>query len=149
MTTATILRLAEPTARLAPARPRVVRPASGPTRRPPRPRPVSCEQSYAPDLHGSRLTARGRVLVAGGWLLLGAAAAVGIVRPGVDSPALPTETATVVVEPGYTLWQLATAAGDGAAVDPRVTVDAIVDLNGLRSGGDIHPGDVLLVPLYQ
>ena len=33
-----------------------------------------------------------------------------------------------------------------ATADPRVLVDAMVDLNGLGSAADIHPGDVLVVP---
>jgi hypothetical protein len=48
------------------------------------------------------------------------------------------------VEPGTTLWGLARSID--ATADPRVLVDAMVDLNGLGSAADIHPGDVLVVP---
>lgn len=147
MTTATIIRPAEPAVRAAPARPRLARAAGGGTGRSGHPRPVGCEQSYAADLHGSRLTRRGRLVVAGVWLLLATAAAVGVLRPQFTATAAPSQTATVVVEPGDTLWGLAAAAG--GSVDPRVTVGAIIDLNDLRSGGDIHPGDVLLVPAHR
>lgn len=107
-------------------------------------RPAACDRSYPADLHGSRLTARGRVVVALAWLLLAVLAAAPILgSPG--EPARPLRTTTVVVQPGDTLWAFARSI-DGTA-DPRVVVDAIVDLNGLRSGGDIHPGDVLVVPV--
>jgi len=166
--TITLLPPARPTARLVPApsqRPlRVVRPVEEappgavPPVQPPRrhagaqphrrsalrPRAVACEQSYAADLHGSRLTRRGRLVVTAVWLLLAAFAAVGILRPGLAADPAPEGTTTVVVQPGDTMWALARALD--AEADPRAVVDTIVELNGLRSGADIHPGDVLLVP---
>jgi hypothetical protein len=42
------------------------------------------------------------------------------------------------------VWALARSIDSTA--DPRALVDTIVELNGLRSGADIRPGDVLLVP---
>jgi nucleoid-associated protein YgaU len=105
---------------------------------------VSCDRSYELDLHGSRLTPRGRLVVVAAWLSLAAVAAFGILRPGPMADPAPSGTTTVVVQPGDTLWQLA-RAGDARA-DPRETIDAIVELNGLSSGAGIHPGDVLLVP---
>jgi len=49
----------------------------------------------------------------------------------------------VVVEPGDTLWTIASAAAPGT--DPRATVDRIVSLNGLR-GATVAPGQRLLLP---
>lgn len=107
------------------------------------PRPVPCDRSYAPDLHGSRLTRRGRLAVGLVWAVLLAAMAVMIARPA--EPPAPAATTTVVVQPGDTLWSL---AGDVLpAADRRVTVDQITELNGIRSAGEIRPGDVLVVPV--
>jgi nucleoid-associated protein YgaU len=107
-------------------------------------RPAPCDRSYEGDLHGSRLTGRGRVVVAVVWLVLAAVAALAFVRPGLAADPAPEGTTTVVVEPGDTLWQLARSIDSSA--DPRATIDAIVELNALRSGADIAAGDVLVVP---
>ncbi len=56
------------------------------------------------------------------------------------------DTTTVVVEAGDTMWALAKSLD--ADADPRVVVDAIVELNELRSAADIHPGNVLVVPRW-
>jgi hypothetical protein len=110
-----------------------------------RPRALPCERSYAADLHGSRLTARGRLVVALLWVMLAAAAAFAFLRPGAGFTDVgQLETTTVVVEAGDTMWGLARSIDSGS--DPRAMVDAIVELNGLRSGADIRAGDVLLVP---
>ena len=97
------------------------------------------------DLHGSRLTRRGRLVVTAVWVLLAAVAALGMLRPGLAADPAPDGTTTVVVQPGDTLWQL--ARGLDTSADPRTTIDAIVELNDLRSGADIAAGDVLVVPL--
>lgn len=113
------------------------RPAGQPT-------PVVCAGSAEPSLHGARLTRRGRVVVAFAWLLLIVAGALAFVRPWDGSPSAPTAVTTVEVRGGDTLWELATDAAPTA--DPRETVAAIMELNGLSSAGDIRPGDVLEVP---
>jgi nucleoid-associated protein YgaU len=127
--------------------PRVVRPVSAPAlgRRAAWPRPVPCGRSYEGGLRGSRLTRRGRLVVAAAWVLLAAVAAFGVLRPGLAADPAPDGTTTVVVRPGDTLWQL--ARGLDTTADPRATIDAIVELNDLRSGADITAGDVLVVPL--
>ena len=148
MTTLTIVSTELPAGRGAVARaPRVVRPVSAPApgRRAGWPRPVACERSYEGDLHGSRLTQRGRLVVTAVWVLLAAVAALGMLRPGLAADPAPQGTTTVVVQPGDTLWQL--ARGLDTTADPRTTIDAILELNDLRSGADIAAGDVLVVPL--
>lgn len=107
-----------------------------------RPRPVACDRSYEADLHGSRLTRRGKVVVAAVWLVFAVAIVFMVSRPA-EVP-VPAETATVTVKSGDTLWAVAGDVAPGA--DPRVTVEQIMELNGLRSAGDIHPGDLLVVP---
>jgi nucleoid-associated protein YgaU len=50
---------------------------------------------------------------------------------------------TVVVQPGDTLWSIATSLdGDG---DVRAVVDEIQELNGL-AGAELVPGQVLQLP---
>ncbi len=46
------------------------------------------------------------------------------------------------MQPGDTLWEIARAADPAA--DPRDTIDAIAELNGLA--GPIVPGQQLLIP---
>ncbi|WP_116948401.1 LysM peptidoglycan-binding domain-containing protein [Jiangella endophytica] len=111
-----------------------------------RPAAVACVGSAEPSLHGSRLTRRGRVVVGLAWLLLIVAGALAFVRPwdgGAPAGAAATTT-TVEVRGGDTLWELATDVAPSA--DPRETVAAIIQLNGLSSAGDIRPGDLIQVP---
>lgn len=109
-----------------------------------RPAPAACAGSAEPSLHGSRLTRRGRVVVALAWLVLLAAGALAFVKPW-DAPApAATDTTTVSVQAGDTLWEL--AGQIAPAADPRDTVAAIMELNGLSSATDIRPGDTLRVP---
>lgn len=51
---------------------------------------------------------------------------------------------TVVVQPGQTLWDIATKAAPGQ--DPRQVIAEIVDLNSLSDAGSIRVGQPLLVP---
>ncbi|WP_162451931.1 LysM peptidoglycan-binding domain-containing protein [Phytoactinopolyspora mesophila] len=104
----------------------------------------SCSSAAAPSMHGSRLTRRGRIVVALIWVVLIAAAALPFAQQG-NGAGSDAQTVSVPVEAGDTLWHVARAVNPDA--DPRPLVDAIIELNGLRSGSDIHPGDTLLVPL--
>jgi Tfp pilus assembly protein FimV len=52
-------------------------------------------------------------------------------------------SATVIVQPGDTLWSLAQRAAPEE--DPRAVVDAIVDLNDL-AGAELLPGQELHLP---
>ncbi|MBB5789760.1 LysM peptidoglycan-binding domain-containing protein [Jiangella mangrovi] len=111
------------------------------------PAPVACAGSAEPTLHGARLTRRGRVVVAFAWLLLLVAGVLAFVRPwegGEGAGAGSAVVTTVEVRGGDTLWELATDVAPTA--DPRETVAAIMELNGLSSAGDIQPGDLLKLP---
>lgn len=56
------------------------------------------------------------------------------------------EFVSVSVEPGQTVWQLASvAAGDNT--DVRQVMDSILKENGLTGTSDIRPGQVLRLPV--
>jgi len=99
------------------------------------------EQHAAP----IRLTRRGRVVVRVVVLamltLLVVAFSLGRLA-GSAQAGDGSETTTVVVQPGDTLWEIARAADPAA--DPRDTIEAIAELNGLA--GSIVPGQQLLIP---
>jgi nucleoid-associated protein YgaU len=111
-----------------------------------RPRDEACPPDDVPVRVPLRLTARGRRLV----LSLAVAAGVGVASlvhglvggDGGDGLHLAGQ-ASVVVQPGDTLWSIASSvAGDG---DVRLVVDRIRSVNGLH-GSDIAPGEVLRLP---
>jgi hypothetical protein len=96
---------------------------------------------------GIRLTRRGRVVVvcaaafvllAGLWL--GARHGAGAASGG--GPAAPAPE-SVVVGPHDTLWGIAVRTRPG--VDPRITVQRMIDLNAL-SGAIVNPGQRVLLP---
>lgn len=77
-----------------------------------------------------RLTRRGRLVVF--VLAFIALVAIGVAFAGGSmATSEPEATATVVVEPGQTLWDIAAEASDGR--DVRDMVDHLVDLNHLDS----------------
>ena len=56
------------------------------------------------------------------------------------------EYLSVAVEPGQTVWQLASvAAGDD--MDVRQVVNEILEDNGLTGTSDIRPGQILCLPI--
>lgn len=56
------------------------------------------------------------------------------------------EYLSVTVEPGQTVWQLASvAAGDD--MDVRQVVNEILEDNGLTGTSDIRPGQILRLPI--
>jgi hypothetical protein len=93
-----------------------------------------------------RLTARGRAAV----VVAVALAAIGVVLALVLLPSAPTGPAagrdagpassSVVVQPGDSLWSIATRVAPKA--DPRATVQRLIDRNHL-AGLAITPGEVL------
>lgn len=88
--------------------------------------------------HEAGLAAAGRVLAV---MVVAAVAALGlaVVAHGVTAP---TDT-TVVVQPGDTLWSIATEHYPGD--DPRARIDEIEQLNGLH-GPAIEAGETLHLP---
>ena len=67
--------------------------------------------------------------------------AISSASEGSDGPT----TRTVVVQPGQTLWSLASAALP--SMDPREAVSRVADLNGLGPSSRIVTGQPLLLPL--
>ncbi len=114
-----------------------------------RSRVATCSGSAAPSLMGSRLTRRGRVVVAAVWLaLLGAA--VGVVAWTDSTPESrpdPDVTTTVEVRAGDTLWDIAGQLTPGA--DLRETVALIAELNDLGPTSALRPGQTLVVPSHD
>ncbi len=101
----------------------------------------------------ARLTRRGRILVKGvlGSALAAvvAATAVRIATAATSEPTrldAPPATVTVVVQPGDTLWSIASRLN--TPEDPREIVSEIKEVNQLASSR-IMPGDVLIVPLHR
>lgn len=105
---------------------------------------------------GVRLTRRGRVvlvalvvaaLLVGFWLTArrGAGASAGDAADGAGTMTEPWGRGLETVEVGRhdTLWGIATRSRPG--VDPRITVQRIIDLNGLP-GAIIQPGQRLRLP---
>ncbi len=92
-----------------------------------------------------RLTQRGRLVI---LLTLIALALMAFTFVGSPAASIPTPhhptTATVVVQQGQTLWDIAAEAAPGA--DPRDVVASILELNGLRDPGSVRPGQPLYVP---
>ncbi|SNS61433.1 LysM peptidoglycan-binding domain-containing protein [Actinomadura mexicana] len=97
-----------------------------------------------------RLTRRGRVVLVAFaatvtlvllWVIGGSGAFAGS-RERHGGPSRPA--GTVVVEPGDTLWGVASAADPGG--DPRLVVQRIIDLNGLAGDPTVHPGQELRLP---
>lgn len=91
----------------------------------------------------SRLTRRGRLVLV---LVLAAVALVafslGRTSATASRDAVAPPRATVVVQPGETLWEIASRVAPGT--DPRVTVGRIRELNGLR--GAPQAGQRLQLP---
>jgi hypothetical protein len=51
----------------------------------------------------------------------------------------------IVVQPGQTLWSIASAAEPAA--DPRIVIQQIIEANAL-GGSSIHTGELLWVPRH-
>lgn len=97
-----------------------------------------------------RLTRRGRAVVVAFAAAVTLAALWGTVGPGAfagsreSRPGPPRPARTVVVEPGETLWDIASAADPGG--DLQLAVQRIMDLNGLGGDPTVHPGQEIRLP---
>jgi LysM domain len=142
--------------RIIPPRPAGTRRAAGrtPSARPgPAARPAAGSRAARPAAPGPvRLTRRGRVVV-GGLAVAVAVAVAFLLSLTLAGGALASSHGAagagyrgmhrVVVEPGQTLWSIATAAAPSA--DPRQVVAQIMSVNSL-SGAGIYAGEQLWVP---
>ncbi|HEX7105567.1 MAG TPA: LysM peptidoglycan-binding domain-containing protein [Acidothermaceae bacterium] len=99
-----------------------------------------------------RLTRRGRLVAVLGLVLLASllsalvlALAMGPAsgRSAAAPPAAGAAGSTVVVQPGDTLWAIASRVAPKA--DPRVVVQQIIDRNGLASAS-VQAGQLLVLP---
>jgi LysM repeat protein len=102
----------------------------------------------APDTTTLRLTRRGRVAVLLAALLTIAvlAVALGPSTTATGEAGDPVPTRTVTVQPGDTLWELATDANPSG--DLRQTVDDIMRLNSLPTA-HLPMGSEIAVPIYE
>jgi len=97
---------------------------------------------------GLRLTHRGRLLVTTSVLVL--ALGMGLFCPWGSSVGASTtkpvepSTTRITVAPGSTLWQIARTVDPWT--DPRITIERIRDLNGLRDSS-IRAGQEIVIPV--
>lgn len=95
-------------------------------------------------LRRSRLTRRGRVLlVLVLAALLLAMFSLGRASSDAGTPSRHAQVTHVTVRPGETMWQVATRVAPGN--DPRVTVQRLMDLNGMSSP-QLRAGQSLVIP---
>lgn len=93
-----------------------------------------------------RLTRRGRVLL----VLLAAVLLLVVFSLGRASSGASSSSAArvarraVVVQRGETLWQVARRIAPDT--DPRITVERIIELNGLDRAGLVRPGQQIVLP---
>lgn len=95
-----------------------------------------------------RLTVRGRLVVFALALLVTLSAMLLAVVPSVIATVAagdPLPVTEVTVQPGDTLWEIASAANPGG--DIPATVDHIAELNA-TSGAQVRVGQELAVPVY-
>ena len=131
--------------------------ATGPVgskRRDPKPRlaarpklgPVGARHTRPAQPAPARLTRRGVVLTRVASLLAFAIMVFGFVHA--LAPAAPSSVGAevVTVGSGESLWTVAERVNPD--VDPRVTVTAIRELNGMRGSAVVEPGERLTVPVF-
>jgi len=105
-----------------------------------------CER-MSPAAAQPRLTRRGRLLLFA-LLLVAVLAAVIALGPAVvatSESGEPVPVQTVVVQPGETLWDIASRADPSGNVGDMV--HRIARLNGLPSTGDLQIGQEIAVPI--
>ena len=96
-----------------------------------------------------RLTRRGRlaILVAALLTLTVLVIAFGSSTTATGESGAAVPTRTVTVQPGDTVWKLATDANPNG--DLRQTVDDIMQLNSLPSAAGLQMGSEVAVPIYE
>ena len=103
----------------------------------------------SPQTTAVRLTRRGRLAVLLAALLTMAVLVVALSpsTTATGDAGDPVPTQTVTVQPGDTLWKLATEANPNG--DIRQTVDDIMRLNSLVSASGLQMGSEVAVPIYE
>jgi LysM repeat protein len=96
-----------------------------------------------------RLTRRGRLamFLSTVLMLVVLGVVLGSTTVATDNPGAPVPATMVAVQPGQTLWDIAAKANPTG--DIQVTVDDIMKLNSIASGGHLQAGDSIAVPLYK
>ena len=96
-----------------------------------------------------RLTRRGRIAILIAALLTLAVLVVALSpsTTATDEAGAPVATRTVTVQPGHTLWDIASEAHPNG--DIRQTVDDIMRLNSLTSAAGLQMGSEIAVPVYD
>lgn len=95
----------------------------------------------------TRLTGRGLAVCWVAAILAVAMIGFGFARGLQPSAPQVVGSQAVVVESGDTLWQLARQVNP--RVDPRATISAIRQVNGLGSSSVVQEGTTLAVPIYR
>jgi len=132
---------ARPTVAPRPSTP--IRLAAQPTREPAS--GVAVATPSARGFAGLHLTARGRVVLWFVALVMIAAAVLVTSRAAADGPVSAQQVERHVVQPGETMWQIATAVAEPGE-DVRDVVFDLVRLNELPNAG-LMAGQVIVVPL--
>lgn len=96
-----------------------------------------------------RLTRRGRLamFLSTVLMLVVLGVVLGSTTVATDDPGTPVPATMVTVTPGQTLWDIAAKANPTG--DIQVTVDDIMKLNSMPTGGHLQAGDTIAVPLYK
>ena len=97
---------------------------------------------------GYRLTRRGRcvVFIAALISIAGLTVVLGTQVIATSEQGEPVPSRVVTLEPGQTVWDLASQANPEG--DIRSTVKDIADLNSLTSAGQVAAGETIYVPIY-
>ena len=116
--------------------------------------PIHSTTVHSTTVHSTpiRLTRRGRrlartVMVALSLVIALSSAVFGHISASNASSAATRATSTVIVQPGQTMWGLASMVAPND--DPRDTIARIADLNNLSYSqvSAVHPGQRLIVPI--
>src|SRR4051794_39582674 len=106
-------------------------------------RPARVRQVSAQATGPVRLTRRGRLVVVLAFLVLLVAGFSFGMAGQAAGPHTPGVARTVTVQPGESLWQVATRVAPGA--DPRLVIDQLQRINHLTSA-TVVAGQQLVVP---
>ena len=72
----------------------------------------------------------------------------GIFGNGHADASAETKYAKVMIQENDTLWNIIDTYNPHANIDIRMALYDVYEINGIESG-DIHPGDTILIPIYE